>query len=159
MLAVQALCAYEALGEAFDAQLPEFLHDEENLQELEIATPVADEIFEFASALARGAWSRRETIDGLLSRTVAHWSVARLTPVDRAILRLGVHELLENPPDRPPQVVINESLELARKFGEADSPAFINGVLDAVRRGLAERGVATATGQEPGTPPDGKPVQ
>ena len=60
-----------------------------------------------------------------------------MTPVDRNVLRLGLYELLEHP-ETPPQVVINEAIELARRFGDADSPAFVNGVLDAIRRSVVE---------------------
>jgi N utilization substance protein B len=66
--------------------------------------------------------------------------------VDRNILRLGMHELFEHP-ETPPQVVINEAIELARHFGDADSPAFVNGVLDAIRREYAE-----ASDSQPGSP-------
>ena len=58
-----------------------------------------------------------------------------MPPVDRNILRMGLHELLEQP-DTPPEVIINEAVELARLLGNADSSSFINAVLDANRRNL-----------------------
>ena len=136
MLALQALCAFDAIGERFGDQLEEFLRDEQALSDLGIELPPPNELLSFARTLAQGAWAQKRQLDERLSRTAAHWSVARMTLVDRNILRLGMHELLEHR-DVPPQVVINEAIELARHVGDADSPAFVNGVLDAVRRELA----------------------
>jgi len=135
MLALQALCAFEAVGDAFSAQVDEFLHDEQVLADLGLRAPPPPEVAGFAGELARGAWARRRVLDEKLAQTAAHWSVGRMTPVDRNILRLGLHELLSSP-DNPPQVVINEAIELARLFGDTDSPAFVNGVLDAVWHAL-----------------------
>ena len=137
MLALQALCAFEAVGEEFGEQLDQFLRDEHVLTDLEIEPPLSDALLSFAGDLARGAWGQHKRLDEKLSRTAAHWSLARMTPVDRNVLRMGIHELLEHP-ETPPQVVINEAIELARRFGDADSPAFVNGVLDAIRRAIDE---------------------
>ncbi len=145
MLALQALCAFEGVGEQFGPQLDEFLCDEPVLVDLDVDLPPPAELVDFARTLAQGAWARRQVLDEKLSQTAAHWSVARMTPVDRNILRLGLYELLEHP-DTPPQVVINEAIELARRFGDADSPAFVNGVLDAVRRGHAAATDSPANG-------------
>jgi N utilization substance protein B len=149
MLALQALCAFEAVGERFGEQLERFLHDEQVLADLAIDPPLSETLLRFAADLARQAWAQRGLLDEKLSRTAAHWSLARMTPVDRNVLRLGLHELLEHP-ETPPQVVINEAIELARQFGDADSPAFVNGVLDAIRRVTAE--AAERAGQKPADP-------
>lgn len=145
MLALQALCAFEAVGEPFDKQLNEFLSDEQTLADLDIELPAPPGLLEFARTLAQGTWTRRHVLDEKLSQTAAHWSISRMTPVDRNILRMGLHELLAHP-DTPPQVVINEAIELARRFGDADSPAFVNGVLDAVRRACAGASNSSADG-------------
>ncbi len=137
MLALQALCAFEAVGDKFGEQLDEFLRDEHTLTDLDIELPPPDELLRFARRLALGAWAQRKVLNDKLSRAAAHWSLSRMTPVDRNVLRLGLHELLEHP-DTPPQVVINEAIELARRFGDADSPAFVNGVLDAIHRSIVE---------------------
>jgi len=139
MLALQALCAFEAVGEKFGDQLNEFLSDEQALADLGIDWPPPGDTVRFARSLAQGAWSQQKTLDEKISQTASHWSVARMTPVDRNILRMGLHELLEHA-ETPRQVVINEAIELARRFGDANSPAFVNGVLDAIRRADAERG-------------------
>ena len=137
MLALQALCAYEAIGNDFEQQLSAFLHDTEALADLEIEQPPPGELLRFANQLAREAWGHRKSLDNRLSQTASHWSLSRMTPVDRNVLRLGLHELLDHP-ETPPQIVINEAIELARRFGDADSPAFVNGVLDALRRTIDE---------------------
>ncbi len=133
MAALQALCAFEAVGDEFEQQLSEFLHDPVTWVDLGFERPPGDDLLAFARELALRAWQQRELLDRELARTAVHWSVARMTPVDRNILRLGLHELLEYP-NTPPQVVINEAIELARRFGDADSSAFVNGVLDAARK-------------------------
>lgn len=138
-LALQALCTYEAVGDAFDDQLHDLLDDPEIHADLSLASPLHPDVRAFAGELARGAWRHRRELDERLSRASEHWSVARMTPVDRNILRLGLYELLYHP-DTPPQVVLNEAVELAKRFGDADSPAFVNGVLDAVRRSLEPGG-------------------
>lgn len=133
MLALQALCVYDAVGDDFGRDLNDFLRDEQVLDDLGIAQPPASAFLRFARHLVTETWLRRPGYDELLARTVAHWSVQRMTPVDRNVLRLGLYELLDA--GQPAQVVLNEAIELARRFGDRDSPAFVNGVLDAIRRG------------------------
>ena len=143
VLALQALCAYESCGDAFDADLELFLRDSVNFADLGWDGPPPLEILTLAKDLARRAWGNRGRADELLSESVPGWSVQRMAPVDRNILRLGLHELLECP-DTPPVVVINEAIELARGFGGEDSPKFVNGVLDGIRRKLDGTGAEEA---------------
>jgi N utilization substance protein B len=133
-LAVQALCLFDAMGGDFEPQLSEFLHDPEVLADLEIESPPPGEVLSLAAYLAHRTWARRPGYDELLSRTAARWSVQRMTPVDRNVLRLGLFEMFDAGGQTPDQVVLNEAIELARRFGDRDSPAFVNGVLDAIRR-------------------------
>jgi transcription antitermination factor NusB len=135
-LALQALCVFEALGEAPAAQLADLLRDEELLVELGIEMPPDPALLSFARSLAMGTWAHRPRYDELLERTAAHWSLRRMAPVDRNVLRLGLYELLDDP-HASPQVIINEAVELARRFGDKDSAYFVNGVLDAARRSAA----------------------
>ena len=93
-----------------------------------------------ADRLATGAHSRVEEIDSAIEEAASNWRLARIAPVDRTILRLGTFELIGEP-DTPAAVVLDEAVELAKRFGEAASPAFVNGVLDAIRRRV--RGGAT----------------
>jgi transcription antitermination protein NusB len=85
---------------------------------------------EFANQLVEGAIARAGEIDKLLERHAMGWSLERMAAMDRAILRLAVGELRST--GTPPKVVINEALELAKKFSSEDSAAFINGILDAI---------------------------
>jgi N utilization substance protein B len=87
----------------------------------------------FALGLYDGACQFGPEIDGRLSRAAENWRLHRMAAVDRNVLRMGAYELLRTP-DVPANVVFDEAIELARRFGSADSPAFVNGVLDRVRR-------------------------
>lgn len=146
-LALQALCVYDALGDAFAEQLNAFMRDELVLEDLGIDSPPQPEMLTFARELANGAWANKPAYDDLLNRTVTHWRVNRMPPVDRNILRLGLFELLGRR-DTPAPIVINEAVELARQFGDKDSTAFVNGVLDAIRRETPAT-AAAASVQEP----------
>ncbi len=75
--------------------------------------------------------------DELLARHARHWELSRLALVDRNILRLAVYELLEG--KTPPKVAISEALRLGQEFSSAESPRFINGVLDAVLKELENK--------------------
>jgi N utilization substance protein B len=86
-----------------------------------------------AERLAAGAQGRLDALDAAIATAASNWRLDRMAPVDRTILRLGAYELMAEA-ETPPAVVIDEAIELAKRFGEADSPAFVNGVLDAVRK-------------------------
>lgn len=86
----------------------------------------------FMEELVRGTVERREEIDGIVARHSENWRMERMAVVERNVLRLGVFELLKE--ELPAPIVIDQAMELARKFsGEASLP-FINGVLDAIHR-------------------------
>jgi N utilization substance protein B len=89
----------------------------------------------FAKELVCGAMAVREEIDARIAAHARNWRLDRMAAVDRNLLRLAVYELIRT--DTPAQVVINEAVELAHDFGGERSPAFINGVLDAVARAAA----------------------
>jgi N utilization substance protein B len=89
---------------------------------------------EFAEVLLRGVIEELSGIDERITRNAAHWRMERMPVVDRNILRIAVYEMLRT--DTPPAVIIDEALELARRFSGEESVHFINGVLDAVRREL-----------------------
>jgi transcription antitermination protein NusB len=92
---------------------------------------------EFADDLFRLAVERHQEIDLLIQNHAQHWRMERMAAVDRNVLRTGVAEFLGYP-DTPRPVVINEALEIARKFSAPESVQFINGVLDSVGKELAE---------------------
>jgi N utilization substance protein B len=93
----------------------------------------------FATDLACQTVMALPAIDPLIAETAEHWRPERMAVLDRLILRLGVGELLQSK-DTPAPVIINEALELARTFSDDDAVRFINGMLDGVRKRLAERG-------------------
>jgi N utilization substance protein B len=93
-------------------------------------TPEAKQM---AERLARGASAQAEALDGQIAEAATHWRLDRIAPVDRTILRLGAYELAAER-QTPAAVVLDEAVELAKRFGEEDSPSFVNGVLDAIRR-------------------------
>lgn len=93
-----------------------------------------DETKANAERLARGAQAHVAEIDEAITVTLTNWRFERIAAVDRNILRIAGYELMQEP-DTPAAVVIDEAVEMAKRFAEADSPPFINGVLDAVRRG------------------------
>ena len=87
----------------------------------------------FIGRLVEGTVGRQEEIDKLLAQYATNWSLGRMAVVDRNILRLGVFELLFDG-ETPQKVVINEAVELAKRFGSADSGKFVNGVLDSIHK-------------------------
>ena len=96
--------------------------DEENYPAEDFDLPT------YGENLLRGVASHREEIDSYLTSTSENWALDRMPVVDRAILRLAVYEMKMDE-DIPVKVAINEAVELAKKFGGDDSPAFVNGVL------------------------------
>ena len=95
--------------------------------------PVDADTQSFADALVRGSKQQQGKIDQLLAQYTEHWDLDRMAGVDRNILRMAVYELLWAP-DVPPKAVINEAIEIAKKFGTTESSRFINGVLDRILR-------------------------
>jgi N utilization substance protein B len=98
-------------------------------------TDVDEETRGFAEDLYRVATSRREEIDGLIEQHSQNWRLERMPVVDRNLLRAGIAEMLGYP-KTPAAIVINESLEVARRYAAPESIHFLNGVLDAVARDL-----------------------
>jgi N utilization substance protein B len=105
----------------------------------------------WAVALVRGTARELHRIDPLITRHATNWRIERMAVLDRVILRLGVYELLQDVADTPPAVVIDEAVELARTFSADQAVPFVNGVLDAVHRGLAGA-AAAADGAGGGAP-------
>lgn len=86
----------------------------------------------FMESLARGTAGSVVELDGLIEKRAEHWRLERMPVVDRNILRMAIYEMKET--QTPPAVVIDEALELARRYSEEEAVPFINGVLDAVRK-------------------------
>jgi N utilization substance protein B len=99
----------------------------------------------FARTLVEAVWQRRAAIDTLLAQTVEHWSLDRLALLDKLVLRLGVAELLYLP-ETPPKVVIDEAVELAKRFSTEKSGSFVNGVLDKIWKSQPGEGAFEGAG-------------
>ena len=105
----------------------------ESLSESYIAQelPRHEPLLKFARQLLDNTTAHRDTIDEQLAALSQNWTLARMSPTDRSILRLAASEILYTGTPKP--IVINEAIELAKKFGTKDSPAFVNGILDHVQ--------------------------
>lgn len=103
-----------------------------------IGSPDVPPINDYTVTLVEGVTARREEIDRLISEHAEGWALQRMPAVDRAVLRLGVYELLWEP-DMPDAVAIDEAVELAKTLSTDDSPRFVNGVLAQLRRHSADR--------------------
>lgn len=108
-------------------------------------TEVEPETRGFADDLFQLAVERHPEIDELIQKHAQHWRVERMATVDRNVLRTGVAEFLGFR-DTPKAVVINEALEIARKFSAPESVQFINGVLDSIGKELAGGRESTRVG-------------
>lgn len=122
-LALHALYQSEISGDA-DIQRA-IMQISEDHQEDEILD------LDYFRRLAYQVWSRLVPIDQWIAKSLENWSLDRIAVIDRNILRLGIYELLEEP-DLPVRVVINEAIELSKRYGGEGSSRFINGVLDRV---------------------------
>lgn len=91
----------------------------------------APEVQAFAESLVRGVALHGHDIDAVISRHAKNWAMARMAAVDRNVLRVAVYELLYAP-EIPERVVLNEAIEIAKKYGSVDSGAFVNGILDDI---------------------------
>jgi N utilization substance protein B len=87
----------------------------------------------FCLGLYDGVIAHQSDLDRRLSEAAENWRLTRMAAVDRNVLRLGAYELLHTA-DTPPNVALDEAITLARRYGSADSPAFVNGVLDRLRQ-------------------------
>jgi N utilization substance protein B len=94
---------------------------------------MTDEEWEYLRDVCTSAWGRHRELDAALAPLMRDWPMDRLANTDRTVLRLAAYELLHTP--TPPQVVINEAVELAKRYGTEESGRFVNGVLGALQRG------------------------
>ena len=141
-VALQVLYAMDSVdgadpGEALATHLREFGAAEDEGE----ADPQDELSFDenLATTLVRGVSSHRVELDEILARLSQNWRVERFARVDRNVLRLALFELAHCQADVPARVVINEAVELAKRFGSEEAPAFVNGLLDSA---LALLGIA-----------------
>lgn len=121
---MQVLCQWDVQRDETDTSLTEFLSDEE----------VGEAIADYAAALVREFWRRRDDIDKHIDEAASGWSLSRISPVDRNTMRVALVELLVG--EVPPKVALNEAIEIGREYGSEESPRFINGILDEAYRKL-----------------------
>jgi len=93
--------------------------------------PQREEVISFSRKLAEGVLSQIDSLDSKIKSYARNWEIERMAVIDRNVLRLAIYELLCLD-DVPPKVSINEAIELAKKFGDTDSPRFVNGILDKI---------------------------
>jgi len=130
-LAMQSLYQLDVQGGEYLDRLGMFLR--ENSED--------DAVLGMADEWSRKTWENLEACDELIKAAAVKWELGRLSQVDRSILRLSAYQL-KFCPDIPGKVVINEAIELAKKYGAEQTPRFVNGVLDAIFRKLSASGTA-----------------
>ena len=128
-LALKFLYQFELNGGDLDEQIKLFL--ERNSSQEDVAN--------FMKELVVSLIDKMEEIDEIIQKFSDHWILDRMTVIDRNILRMGTCELLFNF-STPPKVVINEAIDIAKKYGNEDSPEFINGILDKVYNETGQKG-------------------
>jgi transcription antitermination protein NusB len=101
----------------------------------------ADNTRAFANKLFEGAAKGADELDALIVQHAQNWRLERMAIIDRAVLRLAIYEL--RIAETPPKVVLNEAVDLAKKFSSEDAGAFVNGILDAVNKALVEKAAGT----------------
>lgn len=111
--------------------------EEERGEDIEEIQPLEP----FVETLARGTAAQFAELDGLIAKRAENWRIERMPAVDRNILRMAIFEMKEV--GTPPAVVIDEALELARRYSEEEAIPFINGVLDSVRKLILPESVPT----------------
>jgi N utilization substance protein B len=125
-VALQLLYQYDLNPRLDRAAVERFVHDR-------LRDPAGEP---FTLGLFDGVRAHAADIDRHLAAAAENWRLPRMAAVDRNVLRLGAYELLFTP-DTPAKVALDEAIELARRYGSADSPAFVNGVLDRLRQSAA----------------------
>jgi N utilization substance protein B len=137
-LAIQALCQLDVQGGDILPWLGRFFREETD----DTMT------IQLAEDWTRGTWQNQNACDEHIGASAAKWKLSRMSQVDRSILRLSVYQL-QFCPDIPGKVIVNEAIELAKKYSTEQSPRFVNGVLDALLRQIRP-----AAGSAAGTTPD-----
>ena len=95
---------------------------------------VAQKAIPYANVLLDGIRSNKDEIDRMITDNAKNWRVDRMSIIDRNLIRIGIYELVFQK-EIPSSIIINESIEIAKRYGTDDSSSFINGILDAIRDG------------------------
>lgn len=129
-MALQALYEIDAVGHDAEVTLAH------RFEEVELS----HELQRFARVLVWGVLNHQEAIDAILTKHASVWPVPEIAIVDRNILRIGLYELLHQA-DTPPRVVINEAVELSKRFGSESTRRFVNGVLGSALTAFEQSGI------------------
>jgi len=126
---MQALCQWDVQKDESPEALAEFFAVAADCE-------VSSDAVAYATDLVRGVWASRQGIDELITTATKKWELSRISLVERNVMRVSIVEMLD---DRaPPKVALNEAIEIGRAYGGADSPRFINGVLDVILKRLKQ---------------------
>ncbi len=117
---MQALCQWDVQQDSSREMLQDLADDQE-------ASATASR---YAAQLVEAFWASRDEVDQRIAVVSEHWTLSRMSPVERNVMRVAVVELMGG--DTPPKVAINEAIEIGKEFGGQESPRFINGILDEV---------------------------
>ena len=131
-LALQFLYGIDVQGPEYRERLEAFLHDEL------AGKPGEQDAREYAVRIVDGVTLHREAVDRLLQEAAQNWDISRMAVIDRNAMRIGCYEML-HVPEVPTKVAINEAIELGKRYSTEQSGAFINGILDRIRK---ERGLS-----------------
>lgn len=134
-VAMQALFQLDLNPTMSDDAVRAFIADELKFRELE----------EFCVSLVSGVRTNRESIDETIGRAAQNWSIARMSPVDRNVLRLATYEMRFAADQAPPKVAINEAIEICKRFSTEKSTRFVNGILNRL---LEEREQGTGNREQ-----------
>ena len=126
---MQVLFQFDVRGEGYAGEVGKTIAQ---LCADELEAGAEQEVIAFATQLVDGTRQHREAIDRRLQGVTRNWDLKRMAIVDRNVLRMAVYELTFCT-DVPPKVVINEAIELGKKFSTANSGGFVNGILDRIR--------------------------
>jgi N utilization substance protein B len=124
--ALQMLFQWDITHDEIDQVVATFFQNQE---------PETPAIMEFARELVTGTVAHIEDIDRLIQRHAENWRLDRMAIVDRNVLRMATQEFLFGK-ETPKTVVINEAIDIARRFSTQESPQFINGILDSIKKEL-----------------------
>lgn len=128
-VALQLLYMREFTGGDVDEMLIHFWRDGE----------LDDRIISFARDLILGTLDRKDDIDRMIAESSEHWRLDRMALIDRNVMRLAVYEFIYTP-STPKKVVINEAIEIAKRFSSEESTQFVNGILDNIRMKIEDSG-------------------
>lgn len=138
-LALKLIYSLQDQSESVDAALRDFWGNFRFQEDLlgdpldSAEAPVSNEVRKFTEELVHGVSDHLEEIDEMIMKFSTNWTLERMARVDLSLLRLGAFEILYRP-DIPVNVAINEAVEIGKRFGTKDTPAFVNGILDKFSR-------------------------